>query len=895
MAVTRSATDSGGSFLSRFGPLQFLLLLLLVLTALFWRSCEPGLIHFSNDSPLGAQSKANQTRPDIFSGCWHDLNSVGNSEGSAVPSLSQGLQWALKPVGHSKFYAPIALLLLGVCVAFCFRQLGLSWLASALGGLAAMLNSSFFSVACWGIAGHTICVATSFLAIGLLARPEGVRGWIKAALAGMAVGMGVMEGADLAALFSLLVASFAAWQIFAEADGSPICRVLPGVTRLALVTACAAFFAAAAVYTLVQTAIVGVAGTQQDTRTKAERWDFATQWSLPKVETLQFAVPGLFGYRMDTPEGGNYWGAIGRDPNWDRYFAAGSPGEPPQGYMRFTGGGIYSGILVLLVAAWAAAQAFRGKESAFPLAQRRWIWFWCGVAGVSLLLSWGRFAPFYQFLYVLPYFSTIRSPAKFTYFVNFALVVLFAYGLNGLYLRYLQPALTTTLGPLAQISAWIKRSRGFDRRWAVGCLVAFGASALGFLLYASSRKTLVEHLGQVQLGGDIAEQIAGFSIREAGLSVLLLAVAVTLVLLVLSGWFAGRRAKVAMLILGGFLLLDMGRANLPWVLYVDYPFKYATNPVLEFLKVKPYEQRVCMLPFPMPQQLSLVGDLYRIEWAQHHFQRENIQSLDLVQMPRMPEDMAAFELAWRTNGNAGLLRRWELTNTRYIIGAVPFAEGLNAQVDPKHRFSVKLPFDIRAKPGIEQARRLEELNAISSTNGPYAVLEFSGALPRAKLYSNWTVNTNDAAVLARLFSPSFDPQQEVIVDGGVNPPAAATTTSPGTVEFASYAPKRIVLKADAKTLAILLLNDRFDPNWSVTVDGQPAPLLRANFFMRGVLLQPGQHLVEFTFHLSTKPLVVSLLAEVVALLLCGLLFFLKPTEPNPATAPGAKAVKPTNA
>jgi len=25
------------------------------------------------------------------------------------------------------------------------------------------------------------------------------------------------------------------------------------------------------------------------------------------VETLSFLVPGLFGYRMDTPGGGNYW------------------------------------------------------------------------------------------------------------------------------------------------------------------------------------------------------------------------------------------------------------------------------------------------------------------------------------------------------------------------------------------------------------------------------------------------------------------------------------------------------------------------------------------------------------------------------------------------------------
>ena len=38
------------------------------------------------------------------------------------------------------------------------------------------------------------------------------------------------------------------------------------------------------------------------------------------------------------------------------------------------------------------------------------------------------------------------------------------------------------------------------------------------------------------------------------------------------------------------------------------------------------------------------------------------------------------------------------------------------------------------------------------------------------------------------------------------------------------------------------------PNWKVTVAGQPAGLLRANFIVRGVFLdKPGEHRVEFKF------------------------------------------------
>ena len=61
----------------------------------------------------------------------------------------------------------------------------------------------------------------------------------------------------------------------------------------------------------------------------------------------------------------------------------------------------------------------------------------------------------------------------------------------------------------------------------------------------------------------------------------------------------------------------------------------------------------------------------------------------------------------------------------------------------------------------------------------------------------------------------------------------------------SYATKHIVLSANATAPSVLLLNDKFDPQWSVTVDGQPAELLRCNFLMRGVYLPPSAYETAF--------------------------------------------------
>jgi hypothetical protein len=77
-----------------------------------------------------------------------------------------------------------------------------------------------------------------------------------------------------------------------------------------------------------------------------------------------------------------------------------------------------------------------------------------------------------------------------------------------------------------------------------------------------------------------------------------------------------------------------------------------------------------------------------------------------------------------------------------------------------------------------------------------------------------------------------------------------------------------------------LLNDKFDPNWHVFVDGKPAPLLRCNFIMRGVYLIPGAHTVEFKFSLPMGPLYISLSAIGVGILLCGFLFFSTRRSPS---------------
>ncbi len=888
-------------------------LLLVVLAVLFWRSFLPGFVHFSNDGPLGMQNAAWMRLPEAMTGEWYDLNSVGNNAGAFTPSLTAAICWAFGPVGYAKFLAPIALWILGVGAWFLFRQLKLSPLAALLGGLAAALNSDFFATSCWGVASQQIAIGMDFFALGLVAgnapgMPALTR-WTRLALAGLCVGMNVMEAADIGAIFSVFIAAFVFFKAVNEEGVPAVKKISAGIARVAVVAVFAGFLAMQTVLALVGSTITGIAGTGQDAETKLHHWDWATQWSIPKTETLGLVVPGLFGYKLDTPQGmmstfqdaykgGNYWGSIGRDPAIDRYFDSGRQGDQPPGFMRQVGGGDYLGILVALLAAFAIAQSLRGKNSPFTETQKRFVWFWAAVLAGSLLLSWGRFAPFYKVFYSLPYASTIRNPTKFILPFSWAAVILFAYGVHVLSRRCLEVPAGGSASIFAQFTNWWAKVRGFDRKWTLACVSIFGGSGLAWLIYGSQKTSLVKYLQSVGFPDEtLAGEIAGFSIGQAGWFLWFFAAAVALCILALAGIFSGRRARLGGFLLGLLLILDLGRADLPYIIYWDYVQKYevgSLNPIVDFLKNKPYENRVAVLPFRMPDQFQVFEELYQIEWAQQLFPYYNIQSLDIIQMPRMPADLLAFEnaLAFHGDANGAWLypRRWELTGTRYLLGPAGFLNVMNSQLDPeKKRFRFVQRFNVLPKPGIpvpegispeDYVRYLppDKITAFQNPNGDYALFEFTGALPRAKLYSRWQVSTNDEATLKMLASADFDPQQTVLVSTPL-PTAGSTNENSGTVDFKSYKPADIVFDTKSDAPSVLLLNDKFDPDWHVSVDGKPAEVLRCNFIMRGVYLTPGSHTVEFRFTLPNKPLYVTLAALAMGIILIGLLIFLNRRQP----------------
>jgi hypothetical protein len=844
--------------------------LVLILAVLFAKSFQPGMVHHSNDGPLGNLKSDAIKLPEAFQGYWVDLHWIGSSGGAAPISITYLLLWILGPVGFAKFYPPLCLLILGLSAWTFFRTIGLSKGLSAIAAIAAALNSNFFSNTAWGLGTRSLTLAISFLALALLSTKRRGNPWWNAALAGLCVGMGIIEGADNGAIFSVFIGAFVLWQAWIEAG--PVKKKILGGLRVVVVAAFAAFMAAQVLITLVSIASQNVRGPKEerDPEAKTRDWDFATQWSLPPAESLRVIIPGLYGYRMDTPEGGNYWGRVGEAP--------GAPQVAP----RYSGAGEYAGVLVVLVALWGLFASFSKSLGVFSATEQRLIGFWAVMAFVALLLSWGRHAPFYQFVYALPYFKTIRNPMKFMHPGHMAIMVLFGYGLLGLSRRYL------TNSPV--------KATLFEKRWKFVSFALAAAALLSFLIYTASRSSLEKHLMNVGFGDPtFAAAIARFSVREVGLFVLFLLLSVGALFLIIRGSFAGSRGRWAIVLLGLLVTVDLARANQPWIIYWNYPRKYASNPIIDLLKEKPYEGRV-VAPSPLSSAQGIQLDyltrqflqLYGIEWVQHHFQYYNIQSIDVAQDPRPPADKKAYLKAVGPD----LGRYCQLTNTRWVLGLGGYLNLLNSQVDKgRNRFRIAALFEIAPKPDFGPGARfaLDDLTAVPTTNGPLALFEYTAALPRAKLYPQWLVLTNGEEALAKLTDPAFDPASAVILSENIpGPSATASNPAPATVEFVSYAPKKIELKSSASVPTMLLLNDRYDPAWNVWVDDQPTKLLRANYIMRGVPVPAGQHTIRFRYEPSVRGMKITLAALVFGLLLCGYLA-LSRRRPEEASRPMAAA------
>ena len=149
-------------------------------------------------------------------------------------------------------------------------------------------------------------------------------------------------------------------------------------------------------------------------------------------------------------------------------------------------------------------------------------------------------------------------------------------------------------------------------------------------------------------------------------------------------------------------------------------------------------------------------------------------------------------------------------------------------------------------------------------------------IPRFSCYNSYKLITDDSKALSAIHGMRFDPYSPLILNAAPTKTIPSQMNSPSkSVDIIADEFNRIELNVFTEQNTLLLINDSFDPGWSVKIDGTPDDILRANYAFKAIQIPKGEHSIILTYvspgmHFG---IAVSLISIAVLLILFFLRFF----------------------
>jgi Bacterial membrane protein YfhO len=147
------------------------------------------------------------------------------------------------------------------------------------------------------------------------------------------------------------------------------------------------------------------------------------------------------------------------------------------------------------------------------------------------------------------------------------------------------------------------------------------------------------------------------------------------------------------------------------------------------------------------------------------------------------------------------------------------------------------------------------------------VLENTLALPRATIVGRYEVVQPDSAIIDSVSLGTQDLAQVTYLASDPHLELGPVDGARATIE--SYRLNDVTIKVSTPGPGLLRLSDEWYPDWKATVDGKPAPILRADYLLRAVPIPAGEHTVVFRYSSPAvrNGLMLTLASLVVVLLL----------------------------
>jgi hypothetical protein len=478
--------------------------------------------------------------------------------------------------------------------------------------------------------------------------------------------------------------------------------------------------------------------------------------------------------------------------------------------------------------------------------------FLAGAALAFLLLSFGHFTPVFALAYLLfPPLTVVRYPIKLLVIVTFLVAILAGWGFDALR----SPA-----------SPWKTHGRRLltPLKIFLGCIVA--ALAVAWLLPAlimSPTRWVLSALGETPFN---LHQMPDFLVtmlryQLPGLAGFCLG-GIVLAYGLEEGkpWARPGLYAFALLAVGQLVMVNSGaNPTVPKTFFTYRP------PVLKEFKDPPGTYRVASF-WPIVQTPDTKN-------LQTYINFESIPEAANFGPMAQGAFQARLQLATgsmlnQVEGSINLDLERSLPPYLYDIEIYQDRQA----TDPLHvdcllgRTNVK--YIIRPTPADSAAAR-DIGNVFNGSPMPSRLYEDLCFVPRSYVAGNSLFSTNSTETIERLAAPDFDALNTVILaakadsspnvepafrpargEAGLKPGAttAANGGAPaGQVEIVHRDPNSVTVQARLARPAYVVLLDRYDPNWQATLDGRPAPVLRANQIFRAVYAGAGLHQIRFDY------------------------------------------------
>lgn len=562
-----------------------------------------------------------------------------------------------------------------------------------------------------------------------------------------------------------------------------------------------------------------------------ENWIFATNWSLPPEDILEFLVPGIFGDdSLPQPTAHPYWGRLGRPANFQK-------GRMMPNYRQHT---VYLGAVILLLAlagclGWRAAakQTDTPDAPASPPSPDAApagpdfsdVPFWLAACVVCTLFALGRHTPVYRLFYSLPYMNLIRCPVKFHHLTETGAAALAGFGLEALASRRL------------------RSSAG--RAWVAGAAAcaALAAGLLGCIAAGPRISAHIASLGMAPYAAALARYACLNTVRA-----LAVAAAATLLLARL----AARSTSAKQAALLAWALAALGTADLAgvarrYVEPIDIGPHHAENAVVRALAKQTGGKPALVLNFVTggPRERDWFGTSLALHGFANAAPTQNDSVLRTVFSACSPDNLPAY---------------WKWAGARFIL--LPYRQGAalanSGEAEPLGLFELGA--------GVVRTLRAPSEKAV-------LLLALRDAVPLPALHPAWAGGVAPENQLAAITGKTARPLPVADAPAPEKPaaPDAAPAPAPRPVSFPVMRGMPGALATDGEVenpgaaAALLVFPEKFRPGaWAARVDGAPARVFQADARWAAILVPPGRHRVRFTA--VRRPLlpILSLLAGLAA-------------------------------